>query len=290
MNPTTAFPDADIGAVLSERLEVQPDSPVFARLADRYLDAGMPASALALLQEGMRHHPDYATAYVVAARALIMQRHYTEARSMLEHVERLQPDSPAARQLAESIPQLESSHPPDTRALPRNESTSTVQQVAPRGGRKKARFSSQQDLIAGSDALFGIPPAPQPVPQPADADAAPLPDEASAPSPMPVEAQEQTELERLARALEFARMPALDANDVFQDEREEAPPLPDVVDVHARPVTETLAEIYVRQGRIEEAIETYLTLCVRHPDRREKFISRIADLQQSAPGTPSPDA
>jgi hypothetical protein len=216
-----------------------------------------------------------------------MQRHYTEARAMLEHVERLHPDSPAARQLAESIPQLERSHPPDTRALPRNESTSTVQQIAPRGARKKTRFSKQQDLIAGSDALFGIPPTSQPVPP--IAEGGPFADEAAVPLPAPDEAQEQTEFERLARALEFARMPALDANDVFQNERDEAPPLPDIVDVHARPVTETLAEIYVRQGRIEEAIETYLTLCVRHPDRREKFISRIADLQQSTPGTPSTD-
>jgi tetratricopeptide (TPR) repeat protein len=46
-----------------------PDSLVFARLADAYRKAGDPDKALQLLEQGLRRHPDYLSAHIVRARA-----------------------------------------------------------------------------------------------------------------------------------------------------------------------------------------------------------------------------
>lgn len=252
-------------------------SPLFARIAARYIEEGMPASALGILHPGIESNPDYVTGYVVAAKALITLRHYNEARSMLARASTLLPDCPAVRTLRESIAELELAFPPDHGHLPDNESTAAFI-PAEKSGRQRHRMSRQEDLIAGSDDVFS------PAPGVRQENETPERDLPASGIFNPAEEAPMTgsnELERLARALETARMPALEADDVLQPEPEEHFMLSESVDLHTRPVTETLAEIYVRQGKAEEAIETYLTLCVRHPERREEFISRIADLQRS---------
>lgn len=53
-----------------EQYRRQPESLVFARLADAYRKAGQPDRALAVLEEGLRRHPDYPSGHIVQARAL----------------------------------------------------------------------------------------------------------------------------------------------------------------------------------------------------------------------------
>ena len=53
-----------------EQYRRQPDSLVFARLADAYRKAGQPEKALAILEEGLLRHPDYPSGHIVRARAL----------------------------------------------------------------------------------------------------------------------------------------------------------------------------------------------------------------------------
>jgi len=53
-----------------EQYRQQPDSLVFARLADAYRKAGQPDQALAVLEEGLARHPDYPSGHIVRARAL----------------------------------------------------------------------------------------------------------------------------------------------------------------------------------------------------------------------------
>jgi tetratricopeptide (TPR) repeat protein len=48
----------------------QPESLVFARLADAYRKAGRPDKALSLLEDGLIRHPDYPSGHIVKARAL----------------------------------------------------------------------------------------------------------------------------------------------------------------------------------------------------------------------------
>lgn len=53
-----------------EQYRRQPESLVFARLADAYRKAGQPEKALAILEEGLLRHPDYPSGHIVRARAL----------------------------------------------------------------------------------------------------------------------------------------------------------------------------------------------------------------------------
>lgn len=53
-----------------EQVQSQPDSLVFARLADAYRKAGQPEKALAVLEDGLLRHPEYASGHIVRARAL----------------------------------------------------------------------------------------------------------------------------------------------------------------------------------------------------------------------------
>lgn len=88
------------------------------------------------------------------------------------------------------------------------------------------------------------------------------------------------DLANLASRLENARIPALP-----EDESPEEEPREDEVDVEsvnldARPITETLIDIYIQQGKIREAIDALQRLAVRHPDRREEFTTKIRTLEQ----------
>ena len=53
-----------------EQYERQPDSLVFARLADAYRKAGEPKRALSVLEHGLLRHPDYPSGHIVHARTL----------------------------------------------------------------------------------------------------------------------------------------------------------------------------------------------------------------------------
>lgn len=53
-----------------EQYRRQPDTLVFARLADAYRKAGQPERALAVLEDGLLRHPDYPSGHIVRARTL----------------------------------------------------------------------------------------------------------------------------------------------------------------------------------------------------------------------------
>src|SRR5215813_8781150 len=56
---------------LEERLAKDPGSPAFAPLADAYRKAGRVGEAIRLCREGLARFPEYATARMVLARALL---------------------------------------------------------------------------------------------------------------------------------------------------------------------------------------------------------------------------
>lgn len=69
-----------------EQFRRNPDSLVFARLADACRKAGDPERALSILQDGIQRHPDYASAHIVRARALNDLDRRPEAEASLRRV------------------------------------------------------------------------------------------------------------------------------------------------------------------------------------------------------------
>ncbi|MGD8496042.1 MAG: tetratricopeptide repeat protein [Gemmatimonadales bacterium] len=69
-----------------EQYRRNPDSLVFARLADAWRKAGDPQRALDLLRDGIQRHPDYPTAHLVRARALTDLERPADAEESLRRV------------------------------------------------------------------------------------------------------------------------------------------------------------------------------------------------------------
>jgi len=63
-----------------------PDSLVFARLADAYRKAGDPDRGLSILEEGIGRHPDYPSAHIVRARCLVDLERPADAEASLRRV------------------------------------------------------------------------------------------------------------------------------------------------------------------------------------------------------------
>lgn len=82
-------PDPDLQARIrrfEEQYAGNPDSLVFARLADLHRKAGDPERALEVLREGLRHHPDYASGHLVRGRCLRALGDREEAREAFRRV------------------------------------------------------------------------------------------------------------------------------------------------------------------------------------------------------------
>lgn len=69
-----------------EQYRRNPDSLVFARLADGYRKAGEPDRALEILDEGIRRHRDYPSAYIIRARTFIDLERAEDADAAFRHV------------------------------------------------------------------------------------------------------------------------------------------------------------------------------------------------------------
>lgn len=85
-----------------EQYAQNPDSLVFARLADLHRKAGRPERALEILDEGLERHPDYLSAHIVRARCLRALDRRQESEEVFGHVLELDGENLVAlRSLAE---------------------------------------------------------------------------------------------------------------------------------------------------------------------------------------------
>ncbi|MDH7514794.1 MAG: tetratricopeptide repeat protein [Bacteroidota bacterium] len=255
--------EAGEGEALRTRITVDPTSPVFARLGNLLLQDGRVDEALGILERGLRYYPWYPTAHMVRARALAAVRRYGDARAALDVVEELVPDCPAADALRAAIVELEKSRPPLAPTAGFRARGAADTHFAPR---ERFRASRREDLIPGFSPSASQKEKTQPPAITVSPSAAP---DGTRPA-------EEDKLERLVRELETAHIPLIPEEGSVAAQGE-APP---DIDFHHRPATETLAEIYIGQGRYEEAVEVFLTLCARHPEMQDRWIPRIVDLRR----------
>lgn len=248
-------------AALERHLAASPASPLFARLASLYIDGDRPAQALKLCLQGLRRHPEYPTGLLMTARAQIMLRQYTDARQTLTVLLRILPSCAAARQLLSRMTELELEYPPYTDAA----GASIARQDLARTGASEQRrqWSRQDDILPGIES-FAPTTLKNDIPAPAHAD------------PRPSSA---LDIAALALRLEGARIPSL-PDDGESVEQSGGDGSIETVDLGSRPVTETLLSIYEQQGRLQEAIDGYLRLRARFPDRQAYFDAKIQTLQQ----------
>lgn len=80
-----------------------PDSPLFARYADLLFQKGLINEALIVIENGLKKHKLYSTAYIVYAKILLQKGRDKEALENLKKVLKLSPSCPAAKALIDKI-------------------------------------------------------------------------------------------------------------------------------------------------------------------------------------------
>jgi tetratricopeptide (TPR) repeat protein len=99
---------------------------------------------------------------------------------------------------------------------------------------------------------------------------------AAQPSAGETRSAQALDLSQLAARLEGARIPPLSETieEVDTDESDM-----EQVQLHLRPQTETLARIYVSQGRYKEAIDAYQSILRNKPDRATELSEIMEELR-----------
>jgi tetratricopeptide (TPR) repeat protein len=92
----------------------------------------------------------------------------------------------------------------------------------------------------------------------------------------PIEIVEETALGKLARALESAKIPAIDPSSPLPAPSNEEPAPIEPVAL----VSSTLAGIYEKQGAYEDAIKAYTALAAQTPSMREEYNKKIEALKE----------
>lgn len=81
---------------LEEHLKKNPDSILFARLADAYLKEEKVAEAIAVCEEGIKKHPYYVTGHLVLGKCYLANKLYDQAEKEFKRVLFFDPRYPAA--------------------------------------------------------------------------------------------------------------------------------------------------------------------------------------------------
>ena len=97
------FEEFDI-EFLALKMAENPQSMLFARLADLYIGKEQPAEAMPLLEEGIKNFPEYYAGYIVLGKAHLAFKEYSRAQSAFEKALELSPFNQTAAKLLIAVP------------------------------------------------------------------------------------------------------------------------------------------------------------------------------------------
>lgn len=89
---------------LAQKLSENPQSPLFARLADLYLQKEQHSEALQLCEEGIKQFPKYYAGYLVLGKICLSLKEYATARDAFAHALELSPFNEVVAKLLASVP------------------------------------------------------------------------------------------------------------------------------------------------------------------------------------------
>ena len=241
-----------------------PRSPLAVKIAGELLERGEVDKALTLCRRTLEYYPHAPAALLLAAKADVKRREFSAARERLQYLVENVPGSLAAHTLLAQVDKYQRQTLMNEQPEPAQSRTAMqgVKQPTERSEKRRS-WSWNEYLIPGSEAIAQKRSRDMEEPQPA---------------PPPPSAQSD-DLERLAEDLQHARTPKAQPSGDAEDQPEFQP-----VNLETRPVTETLAEIYVNQGKFAEAIDAYRKLREKHRDRSYEFTTRISEIKRLQEG------
>ena len=238
-----------------EQYRRQPESLVFARLADAYRKAGEPGRALELLEEGIAQHPDYLSAHIVRARTFRDLGRDGDARGAFERVLELDVQNLVAIRGLADLARRGGDPDGERRWLGR------LVQADPFNPEPAARLA-ELEASGGAgvaETREGEPETPGGEPEaPVESEEGP-----------DVESEEALEVEPEVQSAVVAEEEHLPEPWWFDPPETEPGSVEEDIEKDADLLTRTMAELYARQGLLEEAEEIYRELLRDRPDDAE---------------------
>jgi tetratricopeptide (TPR) repeat protein len=296
---------------LSQKLSDNPQSPLFARLADLYLSKNQSSEALKLCEAGVQVFSSYATGYVVLGKCYLSLNENSKARLAFSQALHFAPFNQVARKLLDEIPlsadeSLPVANEEPTTADPSfTETAATPEPLAAEITLPEPAAAEQSVELPQSD--FGpvdAAPSVEEISQehtyenpPVEVDL--LPAESAGLSGIDDYIQQHSEglasdefisLDNYLEGAAPIHEPPATELDALVVELESAsrivPPEPEPrtspaenSPLDSTVITPTLAEIYASQGEYGAAIQAYEILLLSKPGERERFEKRIKELQ-----------
>lgn len=228
-------------------------SPLFARVADDALSNNLPDKAIHILEDGINHHPDYPTAYLIYAKALAAKGDFEQAREVMKTSMKLLDDQKTYDYYLNEIERIESE---------KNES------IDP----KQTSFLEDDlnDFQTNSEFVFDDQ----------------IESELSENYKAGINSVEEN-LDQLINELNEAKLSIQDPGfveeenlDVVQDELSE-----EIEEQTASKfISETLADIYLTQGNLIQAKNIYQKLLELEPEKKERFQQKIDRINKQLEG------
>ena len=262
--------------------ELDPQGRAFVPLADAHRRLGDLGKALAVIQEGLGAHPDFASAHMVAGWVHRSREEPDDAMRSFERVLALDVENTLVRAaIAELID--------DQRAQTYRDKVAARGSAEPGAGatveaeRPAVPIASLAPGAPAEDARPAVPIASLAPGAPTE-DARPVVPIASlAPGAPAEDARPVVPIATLAPgAPDEAGPPVVPIPSLAPDVGDDAPN--DLVLAGGEIYTETLAELYAGQGATEEAIQVYQKLIANDPDN-EALIRRLTELETLEPGS-----
>jgi tetratricopeptide (TPR) repeat protein len=291
---------------LSQKLSDNPQSPLFARLADLYLSKNQDAEALKLCEDGVRHFPDYSSGHIILGKCYLSLNQNSKAADAFRKALQLNPFNQVAQRLLEQVPATgdESIGTPEAEFIPagmqqessepqRTESEIVASGTEEHGAAHIHQVSVTEQQIPESVVATGEIHGTSESASETEPTVTDLPDNAdeyiqmhlteifpsntldeylSVAVASPV-IETGSEIESIAAKLEKA-------GKIVPQEPAAEPAAEDPSNFDTQIVTPTLAEIYASQGQYNAAIQAYEILMLSRPDEVENFEKRIKELQQ----------
>jgi len=227
--------------------EYNENSPLFLRAAEYQLEKSNPEKAIQIITDGIKKFPHYPTAYLALGKVLLLIRNYEGAEKAFVKGSNLINDH---QTLGYYLNELE-------------------KQRAVEGYFAKSRRTSFL-----SDELSEI-----------------LDNETEKPvllknvSPVKIELDETSEsfenkLDDLAKQISTAKINIPDNSLSENESQVESEPFSEEVNIQPDFASETIAKIYLSQGKFNEAVETYKKLIIRYPERKNEFENIIREIRE----------
>jgi tetratricopeptide (TPR) repeat protein len=230
-------------AKFEDKVRSNPLTPEFAKLANYYLINGNTNEAISLLKQGINFYPDYTTAKMILGKCYLANRYYYDAKKIFESILADNPELGIAQkflEIANDLAKSEVSRKHEDDIIPRLEFKSVEFHDYDFNYNLFPSFEIEE-ICAGNLSANNV-----------------------------EDSQEYREFKEVFRSPYFFKPEASKAK--FEKKR-----LKNKFEVKI--ITETLADIFAKQGNYFDALEAYTYLVKIKPDRKEQLEGKISEVE-----------